>query len=207
MSLVAMYTYIGGDYSYDQLLNITAFSLLRRWLITTLSSGGVTAPSPSPAPTPTLDQYRGQVHVHYIGHVPIIPNPIPIYRWLHLRVVFELRPLSWVLTPSPLPFLPPSPRLSSRASASLEGVGQPLHRHSLPALVGGVDKGSRKLQSNIVSGSLTRANEVSYAVLMEWQPPLPTVLIIVPFQSHWSHLMKSLSLLWVSLLYVYISLQ
>lgn len=52
----------GGEYSCDQLHNITAFSLLRRWLLTTLSSGAMTAPSPSPAPTPTLQEhYRGQV--------------------------------------------------------------------------------------------------------------------------------------------------
>lgn len=52
---------LGGYYSTDQLLNISAFSFLRRWLLTTISCGMVGAPSPSPAPTPTLD-YRRQVY-------------------------------------------------------------------------------------------------------------------------------------------------
>ena len=49
---------LGGFYSLDQLLNIHAFSFLRRWLLTNLSSGS--APSLTPTPTPTSEA-QGQI--------------------------------------------------------------------------------------------------------------------------------------------------
>ena len=122
----------GGEYSPDQLLNISAFSLLRRWLITTVSSGAITAPSPSPAPTPTLDHYRGQVGYlvcmfitlslvkTIVCHIPIIHDPFLPYRLDHLRQQIDSQvpePLP-LLTLSPRPSLPPSPPLSFRRSAS-----------------------------------------------------------------------------------------
>ncbi|XP_064407104.1 AP-5 complex subunit zeta-1-like [Halichondria panicea] len=45
---------IGESYSLDHLLNISTFSFLRRWFLSTLTGDNrLTGPSPSPAPTPT----------------------------------------------------------------------------------------------------------------------------------------------------------
>ena len=52
--------FVGGYYSTDQLLNVAAFSTLRRWLLATIASGGGAAGhSPggagSVSATPTLE--------------------------------------------------------------------------------------------------------------------------------------------------------
>lgn len=55
---------LGGHYSADQLLNVGAFSILRRWLLTTITRGGVAAPSTSPgssvSATPTSDHQEAR---------------------------------------------------------------------------------------------------------------------------------------------------
>ena len=52
---VSLYLDSSGDfYSCDQLLNIRAFSMLRRWILVSRKSAGL---SPSPGATPTPDSF------------------------------------------------------------------------------------------------------------------------------------------------------
>lgn len=67
---------LGGFYSLDQLLNIHAFSFLRRWLLTNLSSGS--APSPTPTPTPTFEA-QGQIPSSPINERRSISRTTPSY--------------------------------------------------------------------------------------------------------------------------------
>jgi AP-5 complex subunit zeta-1 len=94
---------LGGHYSSDQLLNILSFSLLRRWLLSTLTTSSTHPSSPSPSHTPS--EFRSLSRV--------TPSPGPMTGRSSIQNLVSSLP-----TPLPSP-LPHSSHASPTFTASM----------------------------------------------------------------------------------------